>query len=325
MHYVYFYAEDPKLKDNDIKKDDLLLGMETDDEMIGTEPKFRKPRYIFRKKKIIALAIVLAVFITAGVGMLVGYLVYEPEKVYDDSTAFYVTSNLLSEEGGKYTVYDRIEFDIYNYADSLRVSAEPVEISDIRVEADGKDITGKVDITLSESLIAPEVRSASNVVITLPEKYHGTELGVTVLSAPIEKVLKGTFVVVPEWGYELKDKEGDVCAELVIYANKDVTLQVEWSAEKLIPDSTNPYIRTAKLNEMKCTVELSSGMGISIPMFKIDPSQVYDLESMAVIVKRQEKSASADEADGADEQAAPEAVDTAETSETLETQTEEAE
>lgn len=305
------------MKDNDIKKDDLLLENETDDEIIGGEPKFRKPRYIFRKKKIIALVIVLAALLAAGACALVGWLVYEPEKVYDDSTAFYITSNILSEEGGKFTVYDRIEFDLYNYADSLRVSAEPVEIASVKLEADGKDITGKADITVSESTIAPEVRADSKVVITVPEKYHGQEISVSVATGPIEKTLKATFVVVPEWGYELRDKEGDVCAELVIYANKDVSLQVEWSAEKLVPDSTNAYVRAGKLNENKCTVELSPGMGATIPMFKLDPSQVYDLESMAVVVKRLENTEDTDKAENTDDTASAEdtAADTAESAE----------
>ena len=276
------------MKDNYIEQSQLLTDSVPEDNIEDAQPRFRRPRRIFKKKRRLVILLLLAGLIIIGSLTVLGFMLYEPEQVYDDSAAFYFSSNLLSEEGGEFTVYDDIEFNVYNYADSLRVSKEPLESFSVKVEADGKDITGKSEISTGETAMAPDVRSGCTVVVSVPEEYCDAAIDVTVTSSPIEKVLRGTFTVKPEWGYELSDNEGDVCAELIIFANEKVTVEVEWDPEALIADSTNAYVRAAQGEPNICTVELDAGMSASIPMFKISPEEEYDSDSKVISVKKTE-------------------------------------
>ncbi len=274
------------MKDNYIEANELLMEEGAAEEVNVTEPKFRRPKRIFQKRKIRILLLILAILLLASAVTVLCFKIFEPEKVYDDSAAFYFSSNLLSEDGGEFTVYDSIEFNVYNYADSLRVSKEPLEGFEVKVEADGKDITGKTEISTGETAMAPDVRSGCTVVIGLPEKYYDKKVDVTVTSSPIEKQIKGSFIIKPEWNYEIRDKEGDVCAELVIFANKDVTLTVEWDTEKLIADSTDSYVKASGNEASSCKVELVGGSSVSIPMFKIDISDDFSSDEKVIKVSK---------------------------------------
>lgn len=298
IHYVYFYAEDSKLKDNYIEASELITDEGAAEEVNAKEPKFRRPKRIFQKRKRRIILFILAIILLLGALTLLCFKLFEPEKEYDDSAAFYFSGNLLDENGGKVTtVYDSIEFNVYNWADSLRVSKEPLESFDVKVEAEGKDITGKSEISTGETAMMPDVRSGCTVVIELPEKYYDKKIDVTVTSSPIEKELKGSFIIKPEWDYEIRDKEGDVCAELVIFANKDVSLTVEWDSEQLIADSTDSYIRAAENGATSCEVELAGGTGVSIPMFKLDVQADFSSDDEAVKVKKSKNKSEKEESE----------------------------
>ncbi|MBQ4561506.1 MAG: hypothetical protein IJA55_04140 [Clostridia bacterium] len=269
------------MKDNLINDNELLV-----EELAGTEEeelKFRRPKKEINKKRLLIVLFIILGIVVAGALSFAAYMIFKPEKGYDDSAAFYFSSDLLSEEGGEFVVYDTIDFNVYNYADSLRVSKEPVTDFTVRIKADGKDITTKTDISMGERAMAPNVRSGCAVSVSVPEKYRSKVIDVTVTSSPVQKVITASFKVLPAWGYTINDKEGNVCADLVVYANKDVSLELIWDSEKLVPDSTDSYIRTAEAGKPKCIIELTSGTSVTIPMFKLDPTQDYTKDKKAIV------------------------------------------
>jgi len=234
---------------------------------------FRKPKNFNRKRKTrIFFIILLALLLTAALAFGVYKLFFGPEK-YDDRDAFYFTSNILSEEGGKFKAVGSIDFDIYNYAD-IRTSKVKIEGFDIKVSANGKNITKKADMKVGERAMDARVPSACNVNIELPREYHDKLIEVEVTSKPNNVVLKAQFEYEPEYGYKVKDD--GVCVEVILFANKDVTLDLEWDGEALIADSTNPYIQSAGLDKTKCSVSLAGGMSTSIYFFKADPKEEFD-------------------------------------------------
>ncbi|MBR4881267.1 MAG: hypothetical protein IKU19_04995 [Clostridia bacterium] len=260
----------------------LIVGDPAGAPAVEEELKFRTPKKIVKKKRLLAVLFVLLGLIAAGALCFGAYMLFGPEKGYDDSAAFYFSSDLLSEEGKEYIVYDTIDFNVYNYADALRVSKEPVEDFSVTVKADGKDITARSEISMGERAMAADVRSGCAVSVSVPEKYNDKIIEITVKSFPVEKELKASFKLEPAWGYSVNDEKGNVCAELVIFANKDVSLEFSWDGEKLIPDSTDSYIRTAEDGENKCNISLSGGMSITVPMFKADPDKVIASDSNAI-------------------------------------------
>ena len=102
------------MKDNYIEQSQLLTDSVPEDNIEDAQPRFRRPRRIFKKKRRLVILLLLAGLIIIGSLTVLGFMLYEPEQVYDDSAAFYFSSNLLSEEGGEFTVYDDIEFNVYN-------------------------------------------------------------------------------------------------------------------------------------------------------------------------------------------------------------------
>lgn len=272
------------MKDNMIKDSELLMddapAVPEEEELL-----FRTPKKIVKKKRLLTVLFIILGIILVGAACFGAYMLFGPEKGYDDSAAFYFSSDLLSEEGGEYVVYDTIDFNVYNYADALRVSKEPVESFSVTVKADGKDITARSEISMGESAMAPDVRCGCSVSVSVPEKYRDKVIDVIVKSSPVEKELRGSFKLEPAWGYEIRDEKGNVCADLVIFANKDISLELSWDGEKLIPDSTDSYIRTAKDGENKCNISLTGGMSVTIPMFKVDTEKLIDSDSKAVALK----------------------------------------
>lgn len=301
MYNVYLYAEDPKLKDNMIKDNELLV-----EELGGVseaeeELRFRRPRKIVKRKRLFIVLFIILGLIVAGAASFGIYMLFRPEEPYDDSAAFYLSSDLLSEEGGEFVVYDTIDFSVYNYADSLRVSKEPIEDFGITVKVDGKDITPKTEITAGDKVMPADERSGCEVSIKVPEKYRDKTVEVIVKSSPVPKEIKASFRIEPAWGYSVYDEKGLICAELVIFANKDTALELNWNGEKLIPDSTNPYIRTAKDGENKCRIQLTAGMSTTIPLFKADPEKDYSDDTRVLSLESVEYIVTEDKNDQADE------------------------
>lgn len=241
--------------------------------------KFRTPKRIFKKRQMYITIGVVALVAIISISVLVAALLMRNEESYDDSAAFYFASDKLSEDGGEFADYGTIKFKIRNYADSLRVSHEAVDNFVVFVSADGKDVTSDMEIVIENTTLEPDVRCECNVEITVPDEYIGKPLDVTVISEPIKKELKGTFTLRPEWGYEINDKEGNACAELVIYADAGVELELEWDPEAVIADSTDSFVRTAIEGESRCIVNLAGGTGVTIHMFKKDINQVYTKDS----------------------------------------------
>lgn len=260
--------------------------VEPDDDLYTGIPRFRKPLNLRGKRNVrITSVLLLALLLIIGVvGIIIGLT--DRSTPFDDSLAFYFTSDLLSEDGGEFIAYDTIEFNVRNYADSLRVSREAIENFEITITCNGKDITKKAEISLGVTDMEPNVRSGCAVSITLPNKYINQPVEVSVTSYPIEKTISGVFTLKPGWGYEVNDSKGSICSELVIYANKSVSVKVTWDEDKLIPDSTEEYIRAEGLGNNYCRIDLEAGSVITVPLFKADTSKDYSDNSKVITVEK---------------------------------------
>lgn len=276
------------IDDNELLVDRFDNGENSDG---GKDPKFRRPKKIFKKRRTAIVFLVILGVLVLGALTGLGIWLFAPEPEYDDSAAFYFSSDILSEDGGEFVAYESIEFNVYNYADALRVSKEPLESFSVEVRADGRNITSKSEINIGETAMAPNIRSGCAVSVKVPEKYNDKLIEVSVISSPIKKELKASFRIEPAWGYEVKDEKGNVAAELVIYANRDVNLMLTWDGEKLIADSTNSYVRTAENGEKSCIISLSAGMSTDVALFKTDIQDLIKNTSKAFSLSETEEEA----------------------------------
>lgn len=250
------------------------LPLDLMDELDEKEVEYRKPRSAKRNKLILILLLcVLGVAII--VGAVFACIAFMGKEEYDNTADFYFSSDLLSQDGGEYTVYGEIEFNVFNYEDALRTSAETVESYSVTVKADGKNITDKCTVDKELSALTKGSRTSGKVTVSVPEEYCTVPLDVEVVSYPVEVTLKGEFTVLPDWGYDFSDEEGSVSAALSLYANEEVTLLVKWDPEKLIADSTNAYVKASD-EDYECEVTLAAGTGAAIYFFKPDMNAVYN-------------------------------------------------
>ena len=263
--------------DNNINSDLLLdekdPAADLFEEKEEKELEYRKPRSAKRNKLVlIVLLCVLGVAVIAGA--VFGCIAFFSEEEYDNTADFYFSSDLLSQEGGEYTVYGDIEFNLTNYADALRTSAENIESYSVSIKADGKDITSKCGIEKELSALTKGSRTSGKVTVSVPDKYCGIPLDVEVVSYPVDVTLKGRFTVLPDWGFKFSDEEGSVAASLSLYANEEITLLVKWDPDKLIADSTNAYVKASD-EDYECEVTLAAGTGAEIYFFKPDMNAVF--------------------------------------------------
>lgn len=244
------------------------------DEFDEQDVEYRKPRSS-KRNKIILILLLCVLGVAIIVGAIFGCIAFLGEEEYDNTADFYFSSDLLSQDGGEYTVYGEIEFNVFNYADSLRTSAETIESYSVTVKADGKNITDKCDVDKELSVLTKGSRTTGKVVVSVPDEYCGIPLDVEVVSYPVDIALKGKFTVLPDWGFDFSDEEGSVAASLSLYANDEITLLVKWDPEKLIADSTNAYVKASD-EDYECEVTLAPGTSAQIYFFKPDMNEVYN-------------------------------------------------
>lgn len=296
------------IDDNELLVDKFDNSVKIEEEKL----KFRKPKHIFRKRRnlIVLISILSAIAIAATA--VTCAIIFKPVEPYDDSAAFYFSGVGVSEEGSKMVVYDKIEITVRNYADSLRISKEPVENFTVKVSCDGNDITKKAKLTLGDTSLVPEMRSETKVTVTLPQEYYNVPIDVTVTSSPLVKELKGTFIIRPTWSYSVEDGEGNSTAYLNVSAEKDVTLEFEWDAALINPDRTDAFVKTAEAGESKCSINLSAGMTVTIPLFKTPELQELLTEESECIKLREIKTVVVEESQQEDAEAETEEITEAE-------------
>ena len=282
-----------------IKDDDDISAVLGDDEPENvSEKKYRHPRKRGKKKLvvIISLACILAILLATVIILIVSGSKKE-EPVNDNTGTLYFTSDLLSAEGGSFTVFDRIEFDLHNYADELRVSDRTIEEYSVRVMSGTEDITAECRIAKEKASLAAESIVSAGVAVEIPAERMNTPLDVIVASEPENIVLKGSFTVVPSWTWVYSDSSGSVSGRLYIAANKEMTVRASWDPELVTADPTNPYIK-ADEDETSCTLTLEAGSGAEIYFFKKDVTADYSsAESGAVTVELIEAGPSSDGTD----------------------------
>ena len=220
---------------------------------------YRQPSYKKRKKIILTVAIAVLSLIFVAICTLVAFKLFGG-KDYDRTDEFYFSSDFLTAQGASIAQNGKISFELYNYQDDLRTSIYDIEAFDIKVSADGKDITDKCKISESKTKLNKNKKESSNITIDLPDEYFRKDVDVTVKSEPNAVTLTG--------------EQGSITATLTLSNDKAGSYTVKWDGEELTADSTNRFI-SASEDDDKCTVTLEDGESCEIVFFKKDVKAEY--------------------------------------------------
>ena len=257
----------------------LIPGADKEQDAVQEEDKnvkYRQPRKDRRgKTALIVVLCILGALLIAG-GIYGAFRLFGGAE-YDNTAQFYFSSNLLSEKGGSFVVYNQIEFTVCNYADELRTCAVDIDSYSVQITAKDKDITGSCKITKELETIPAGKMANGKVTVALPDEYQGQTVDVTVKSSPIEIVLRGEFTVLPVWSSDFTDQVGSVYCKLDLYANDEVVLKVTWDEDRVVADSTNAYVK-ATGKDQTFYVTLEPGVGAEIYFFKNDINADYSAE-----------------------------------------------
>ncbi len=285
-------SEKNALPDSDFDPQDisaLFNGGEDEDEV--PERGYRSPRKKSRKKTLLTILICAAAsLLLAGVVFAVIRLTEKP--VYDNTGSFYFSSDLLSADGGEFTVYNEISFRVNNFADKLRVSESEIDSYSVKISRNGADVTDLCSVTKEAGSLPAGTVASSLVTVSLPDDLFNTPLEVEVSSRPTEIVLRGTFTVVPSWGWSLTDEAGSVCCKLVVWANEDITARVSWDETLLIADKNDPNVKASD-TDGSFTVVLAAGTGTEIYFFKNDITADCSAPEMSAVTVEKTGSSSA--------------------------------
>ena len=278
-----FSDETPETDEPEPSVDDLFFDAEFEGR--PDREQYRKPRKTrIGKKHIIIAAVCLAAVLILG-GILFAVIRNTRSDEYDNTGSFYFSSDLLTTDGGEFTVYNEIAFLVRNFADKLRISEETIESFTVTVVCDGKDITSECAIEKERATLEAGGVATSLVTVRLPDDYNGVPVEIETVSRPTEIRLRGTFTVVPSWGYSFSDKEGSVSGKLVIWANEEITLTVTWDPELMTADPTNAYVKSGA-DGSSCDVTLAAGTGCEIYFFKENINADYSLPDFEAITVR---------------------------------------
>ena len=253
---------------------------------------YRRPRKN-KKKKAIIIASACAAGVILAVVMTLIILGLKSKDPVGETGGMYFTSDMLTVEGDSFTVYDKIEFKVRNFADELRVSGSDIEDYTVSVQAGSEEITGKCKITKEQKSLAGGSAVSAGVVIEVPDDVMDKTIEVSVSYEAEQIVLKGKFTVLPSWSWTYSDRSGSVCGKLYIAANKEVTLKASWDPELVIADPTNPYVKSGG-NGKSCTLTLAAGTGTEIYFFKNDVSADYSADGQNVVTVESAADSSSD-------------------------------
>lgn len=180
--------------------------------------------------------------------------------------AFYFRSNLLKEESEN-AVYaiDRqtaaFDIELYNYADSLRVTDGTI---DYTVSAEGASVSE------SSGTLTGEMKKQT--ITVTPDNPRKDKITVTaVSSAPYAQTLKATFEFKQGSTYKIEDVAGQSAAVLTMTCTEvGENISIILPGD-VIPDTTNSYVAYA---DGGCTFTPPSKGVYSLVLLKTNASQV---------------------------------------------------
>lgn len=222
------------------------------------------------KKKInlvrpLYMIIILVVMIFMSI-VVAFYIMEDKKSSVIDAKKFYFSSDLLKEEteNAKYYIdpkADTISFDLYNYADSKRVSEVDI---DYKIEVIGGIIggsdTGKLLLADKKNTI--NITPKENIVV------------VTATSTkPYEKILAATFTKRLGNQYEIDDKVGNTAAVLTMICvdnAKEIRIKLP---DNVLPDVNDSRVITYDNTNKQCIYQ-SPGNGVySLVLLKKDKNK----------------------------------------------------
>lgn len=178
-----------------------------------------------------------AVLLLAGL-VAARYMTRQSQSGILYAQEFYFTSNFLAEDGKDYSIDPQagtFEIQLYNFADSKRVTAEDIKYK-VSVSSGGS--ADKTEGTLTKG-------SKRTETVTVTPDAGEEEITVTVKSeAPYEKTLTATFHLQAGNSYTVENKAGDMAAVLTLICTdftpgRKVTLKLP---EGVVPDAADDNV-----------------------------------------------------------------------------------
>lgn len=183
---------------------------------------------------------------------------------------FYFKSNMLKEasENAVYAIDPQtasFEIELYNYADSLRVTEGNIEYT---VTAEGATVSQSGG-TLTEV-------TEKNTITVTPNNPVDHKITVTAVSTvPYAKTLTATFELTQVSSYKVEDAAGKSAAVLTMICTKAKEAITISLPDGVIPDTTNSYVVYTNGN---CTFTPPAQGVYSLVLLKTDAGKVLSGE-----------------------------------------------
>lgn len=201
-----------------------------------------------RYKRIIIVAVAALLTITLG-GVMAKYVHDNGGTFSLSSKEFYFTSDLLKESTAKYVLNAQtteIAFTLANSADELRYSEDDIQYS---VTVERKNAGALPTVTYSDGERVLKGGGVDKTTVTLQNLERGETYTVTVTGrAGYKQTLSAEFVISDneENVYKYLDTQDAAFVLLTVWTdNVDGSLIIETNKEGLIPDNTDPALRSA--------------------------------------------------------------------------------
>lgn len=225
--------------------------------------KFNKPA---KPTRLFWLVLLVLTIVSSG-GLTYSRYVTEwkTQPTVAQGPAFYFRSNLLKEESEN-AVYEidrqtaAFDIELYNYADSLRVTDGTI---DYTLSAEGATVSAGSG-TLTGGM------NKKTITVT-PDNPQDKITVTAVSSAPYVQTLKATFELKQGSTYKIEDVAGQSAAVLTMTCTEvgsKITISLP---ENVIPDTTNSYVAYA---DGVCTFTPPSKGVYSLVLLKTNASQV---------------------------------------------------
>lgn len=226
--------------------------------------KLQLKRWFFPTSLVLSVAVILS-----GSYALAKYISINSEQAEILPSTFYFESDLLSEGGVEYTVNgDTLSFDLYNYADELRMSSVDISYT--------VTVTGQA--TQSGTITVAEKKET----VTYSGLAAGTYTVTATSTAPFAKTLTATFTLVQADGFTATYDDANSVVYLYITTDDyfSGTLDVSWPSN-LVPNNTHPDVSAVTATSLKIA-NAKPNATYTLVFFKTDSSVAYNANPFTV-------------------------------------------
>ena len=234
------------------------------------------------KKSLFTALLLLALLLTAGglAGVSAKYTAQKTETQPVESSAFYFTSDLLTEGGATYDLAENttsVSFELRNWADELRWADTDIAYT--------VEVTGGATVSDSGSgTLTRSAGSKTSNTVTLSKLSAGTYTVTATATAPYTATLKATFTIpaaATGLYYSVTDTADSPYATLTVWTdNYAGGATLTWPAG-LVPDATQDVFANSKTYSDgtygggSVPITVAAYSSYTFRFLKTDPSQTY--------------------------------------------------